>query len=58
MDDHTALTDEEVARIRTLLTASARQQWLLSSIAATSRWIAIVIGAWLAIKGLGNPWAD
>ena len=53
------LSDEELKRLRELITADARRQWLVSSIAGAARWIAVVLGAWLALRGLiseAMPW--
>lgn len=48
------LTEEEIKQVRELLTASSRQKWALAAIAGASRWIVIVIGAWLALKGFAS----
>ena len=46
------LTEREVAELRDLLVADRRRRWAVSTIAGASRWIAIVIGAYFAIRGL------
>lgn len=54
------LTEKETEKLRELLQADSRRQWLVSSIAGSARWIAIVIGAWLMLKGIiveALPWA-
>jgi len=50
----------EAEQIEELLTADTRRKWLVSSIGGAARWIALVIGAWLALKGFiaeALPWA-
>ena len=49
------LTPEEIEALRQLLVRAARTAWLASAAAALSRWLTVVIGAWLAIKGV-IPW--
>jgi hypothetical protein len=46
------LTDDELRRIRELLVADARRQWLVSAIRGISIWLAAIAGGYLALKGL------
>ena len=53
-EDEKQFTAEELEQIRELLTADTRRKWLISGIAGASRWIVIVVGAWLALKGFAS----
>jgi hypothetical protein len=46
------LSDEEVAELRALLLASARQQWVLAGIRGVATYIAIIAGGYLAFRSL------
>ena len=50
------LTDEELARVRELIVADARRQWVVSSLAGGARWITAIIAAWLILKEAWIPW--
>ena len=50
------LTEDELARVRELIVASARQQWVLASLAGGARWISAIIAAWLILKEAWIPW--
>ena len=54
MTDRQQLSETELEAVRALLLASTRQQWLLSTIAGSARWFAIVIAGWLAVKGFAS----
>ena len=45
------LTDEELAAIRSLLTADARRRWAVSALGSTAKWVAALAAGWLAVKG-------
>lgn len=46
------LTDAELRRLRDLMLADARRQWLVSAIKGISVWLAAIAGGYLALKGL------
>jgi len=46
------LTEEELKKLRDLLTADGRRQWLVSGIRSTSIWVAGLGGGYFAFKSL------
>jgi len=44
------LTEEELKKLRALLLADSRRQWLVSSLSGAAKWIAVIIGGWVAFK--------
>jgi hypothetical protein len=50
-DSPKPLTDEEVAAIRSILTADSRRRWAISALGATAKWVAALAAGWLAVKG-------
>jgi len=50
-DSPKPLTDEELAAIRSLLTADARRRWAVSALGSTAKWVAALAAGWLAVKG-------
>jgi len=49
------LTEEELDRVRDLLLADARRQWVVSSLAGSARWVTAILAAWLIFKE-AIPW--
>ena len=50
MSDH--LSEEELKKVRGLLLADQRRQWVISSLAGLSKWIAGIGAGWFALKAL------
>lgn len=49
------LSDEELKALRALITADARRQWVVSSMAGGARWITALLACWLIVKE-ALPW--
>lgn len=46
------LNDEELEKIRRMITLADNRLWLRKSLAGTATWIIAVAGGWFALKGI------